>query len=149
MNKTIVVRTNLQNGMQWNLQFWCLFWVVFCIYRHCNCVLTVCQVWRSPIALQLVFLYLSSSLESDSCVIFWYVWWLWLTQWAIRSCPVGPRVYVNTHCWLSGTFASRRWMKLAICFMLMVLVQSGLVCRLPWKLHLCLAIWCTPEALYL
>ena len=33
------------------------------------------------------------------------------------------------------------------CFMLILLVRSDLVCRLPGKLHLSLAIWCTPEAI--
>ena len=33
------------------------------------------------------------------------------------------------------------------CFVLMLLVRSDLVCRLPGKLHLSLAIWRTPEAI--
>ena len=33
------------------------------------------------------------------------------------------------------------------CFTLMLLVRSDLVCRLPGKLHLSIAIWCTPEAI--
>ena len=67
----------------------------------------------------------------------------------------------NIHHRGTGAFASRRRRKIAIktshgekldgytCLMLMLLVQSDLVSRLPGKLHLSLAIWCTAEAIYL
>jgi len=67
----------------------------------------------------------------------------------------------NIHCCRSGAFSSRRWRKVAIkishiekldgytCFVLILLVQSDLVCRLPGKLDLSLVICRTPEAIYL
>jgi len=63
------------------------------------------------------------------------------------------------HRWGSGTFASRKWMKVLSKFPMVKIrwtyllhvhaVCSDLVCRLPGKLYLCLVAWHTPEAIYL